>query len=393
MTKKLPERPLICVFGDRVDWKMRFPEDGLCDLAFYSALYADKANTFQGGEFAAGLRRVLAVVKTYTSTESGIAVATTGIDKASKDISSKKGEETFEQLWSTGVHHYGVLDFVPSKKTEGKDVQALFVLLKKLKKMQANHTRKRSNFKPYLAVGMAYFKDVNAKIYRSLEKALKDLKVGLVVLRTHLDGGADEVDANKGCTITGTTVWEKPLVDNQPNIKDTLDYVRQRNSSFDKTTRLAISVSLAGRWYKSLTGGKNRSAYVVGAKCQPLDNGTGTQLDSRITVCTDETYGAHAAMDKSHEVITTYEESAGLAFVFDNEVTLFAKACKAQNATKGVRPIGLAVFDSEFDDWANACKTWNKFGNFTLTRTARKAVDVFKARNTTQRLECGELPG
>lgn len=391
-TKQLPERPLICVFGDHVDWKMRFPEDGLCDLAFYSALYASKANTFQSGKFDAGLRRVLAAMKTYKSTEPGIAVAATGIAKASKDISSTKGKATLQQLWSTGVHHYGVLDFVPSNKTKESEVKAMFVLLKELKKIQASRTPKSSNFKPYLAVGTAYFKDVNEKIYRSIEKALKDLKTELVVLRTHLDTGSDEVGTKKGCTITGSTVWERPVIKNHPSIKDTLDYVRKRKTSFDRSTRLAISVSLAGRWYKSLTGGKSRSAYVVGAKCQPLDPGIVTQLDSQITACTEETYEAHAAMDKLHEVMTTYDEIAGLAFIFENEMTLFSKVCKAQNAAKGMRPIGLAVFDTELDDWANACKNWNKFGSFTLTRAARKAVDASRAQNTTQRMECGKLP-
>ncbi|KAK8758306.1 hypothetical protein V5799_004061 [Amblyomma americanum] len=63
---------------------------------------------------------------------------------------------------------------------------------------------------------------------------------------------------------------------------NTLDYVRQRRSSFGHYTRLLMSVSLAGRWYSSLTGGSNRSAYAIGAKCKPLDFGAGMQeMDSR----------------------------------------------------------------------------------------------------------------
>ncbi|KAH7954434.1 hypothetical protein HPB49_018377 [Dermacentor silvarum] len=66
--------------------------------------------------------------------------------------------------------------------------------------------------------------------------------------------------------------------------------------------------------------------------------------------------------------------------------------CKARNALKGVRPIGLAVFDAEFDDWSNACTSWNKFGSYTLMRAARKAVDATGAQNAARVLGCATLP-
>ncbi|XP_049521458.1 uncharacterized protein LOC119448582 [Dermacentor silvarum] len=169
--------------------------------------------------------------------------------------------------------------------------------------------------------------------------------------------------------------------------------MRQRGSSFSESTRLLLSVSLAGRWYTSLAGGKNKSAYAVGAKCKPFEFATGmNELDSRVTACTEQHYAAHVTRDEQHEVMSTYEGSAGLAFVFDSELTLFAKMCKARNALKDVRPIGLAVFDAEFDDWSNTCTSWNKFGNYTLTRAARKTVDAIGAQNPTHVLDCATLP-
>ncbi|KAL1427596.1 hypothetical protein MTO96_017294 [Rhipicephalus appendiculatus] len=109
--------------------------------------------------------------------------------------------------------------------------------------------------------------------------------------------------------------------------------------------------------------------------------------------------------------MSTYDESTGLAFVFDSEQTLYAKAsgrhivhvsradvaallvCKARNVLKNVRPFGVAVFDAEFDDWSNTCTSWNKFGSYTLMRAARKAVNAAAGvRNATRTLECAQLP-
>ncbi|KAL3249774.1 hypothetical protein MRX96_055966 [Rhipicephalus microplus] len=67
--------PLVCVFGNRTDWKMHFPEDGLCDLIFYDSLYVQRGNTFLAGKnFTADLRRWLAAVQEYNVTEPGVSV-------------------------------------------------------------------------------------------------------------------------------------------------------------------------------------------------------------------------------------------------------------------------------------------------------------------------------
>ncbi|KAK8766046.1 hypothetical protein V5799_007173 [Amblyomma americanum] len=109
---------------------MRFPPDRLCDIVFYDSLYANKANTFQSARFAPDLRRVLKAFKSYRVTERGLAVAHTGADKATMDISSMKGKATFRKLWASGVYHYGVLDFIPTNRTGERDMVAMLRLLK-----------------------------------------------------------------------------------------------------------------------------------------------------------------------------------------------------------------------------------------------------------------------
>ncbi|XP_054930089.1 uncharacterized protein [Dermacentor andersoni] len=216
--------------------------------------------------------------------------------------------------------------------------------------------------------------------------------IQLVILRMHL-GSRDDQAIRGECLITGSTVWGKPVAEHHPSIESTLQYLRQRRSSFGEYARLLVSVSLAGRWYTSLKGGNHKDAYAVGAKCKPFEFGTGLEeLGSRVTACTEQHYAAHVTREEWREVMSTYEGSAGLAFVFDSELTLYAKVCKARNVLKDVRPIGLAVFDAEFDDWSNTCTSWNKFGNYTLMRTARKSVDAIGALNATHVLNCATLP-
>ncbi|XP_075735695.1 uncharacterized protein LOC142776249 [Rhipicephalus microplus] len=106
-----------------------------------------------------------------------------------------------------------------------------------------------------------------------------------------------------------------------------LGYVLQRGSSLRESTRVLLSMSLAGRWYASLAGGKNKSAYAVGAKCKPFEFASGVnELDSRVTACTEQHYVGHVTRDEQREVMSTYDENTGLAFVFDSEQTLYAKA-------------------------------------------------------------------
>lgn len=110
----MTKTPLVCVFGSRIDWKMHFPDDGLCDLVFYDSLYGHPDNRFQTDvdNFTADLRRWLAAVATYNVTERGLAVTSTSVDQARSDVSSAKGKATLKKLRASGVYHYGVLDLI-----------------------------------------------------------------------------------------------------------------------------------------------------------------------------------------------------------------------------------------------------------------------------------------
>ncbi|KAL1427597.1 hypothetical protein MTO96_017295 [Rhipicephalus appendiculatus] len=180
----------------------------------------------------------------------------------------RKGKATLKKLRASGVHHYGVLDFVATNKTKDSDIKTTFGLLKDLKKLLISYLSKNESFDHYLAVGITYFKEVNQQIYKSIEKAISEEAIPLVILRTHL-GSRDDA-GNKRCRITGSTVWGKPDAEQQPSMESALGYMLQRGSSFGESTRVLLSLSLAGRWYASLAGGKNKSAYAVGAKVQAL---------------------------------------------------------------------------------------------------------------------------
>ncbi|KAL3249779.1 hypothetical protein MRX96_055970 [Rhipicephalus microplus] len=215
--KPITKTPLVCVFGNRIDWKMHFPDDGLCDLVFYDSLYGHPDNRFQADvyNFTADLRRWLG---------------------RRSNVQRHRGRPR------RGVHD--------------------------LKKLLISYLSKNESFDHHLAVGITYFKDVNQEIYRSIEKAISEEAIPLLILRTHL-GSRDDV-GSKHCRITGSTVWGKPDAERQPSMESALGYVLQRGSSLGESTRVLLSMSLAGRWYASLAGGKNKSAYAVGAKCKPF---------------------------------------------------------------------------------------------------------------------------
>ncbi|XP_075742020.1 uncharacterized protein LOC142794513 [Rhipicephalus microplus] len=216
--KPITKTPLVCVFGNRIDWKMHFPDDGLCDFVFYDSLYGHPDNRFQADvyNFTADLRRWLAAAATYDVSEGGLAVASTSVDQARRDVSSAKGKATVKKLRASGVQHYGVLDFVATNKTKDRDVKATFDLLKELKKLLIGYLSKNESFDHHLAVGITYFKDVNQEIYRSIEKAISEEAIPLLILRTHL-GSRDDV-GSKHCRITGSTVWGKPDAEQQPSM-------------------------------------------------------------------------------------------------------------------------------------------------------------------------------
>ncbi|KAK8759266.1 hypothetical protein V5799_003110 [Amblyomma americanum] len=56
----------------------------------------------------------------------------------------------------------------------------------------------------------------------------------------------------------------------------------------------------------------------------------------------------------------------------------FDLLCKVKGKVLDLN-FGIAVYDVDFDDYANECSSLNKFGSHSRLRTLRKIVDYYKS--------------
>ncbi|KAL3249782.1 hypothetical protein MRX96_055972 [Rhipicephalus microplus] len=315
------------------------PPDGLCDAVFFDSLYKYPGYVLSNVDNASlvQLSSFLKHAKKYKRTRFGMGVAA----HAEAEFASNTAERHYlPYLWANKVYDLGVLDFIPDEKMNADDVNVLFNLLKEYKRLQ-RLIPQEGGLKAYMVLGIALFKNYEG-IYEAFNNQMRDNVVDVLILRTHFSG-RDE--SRKDCVIQGSTYWKGSLTQYHPSLNYTLMYMANNKNKFGRA-KMLISMSLAGRWYKSLVGGKNKNAYMVGVRCQP--------------------YGSKEYL---------------------YELQKFTRMCLSYTVQLGV-PFGLALFDAEYDQWS---KEGNKADSFPLTRSARKAVDDIKynaADNSTEPLKC-----
>lgn len=386
--KRLPVMPLMCVFGgNERSQQAPLPADGLCDLAYFDSFYrAGLLNTFAQRTHSAAFERFVSAAAKYRLTEVGVAVATEGNAKAQEELTSPKTWPTLRKLWNSGVVHFGVLDFEVVDGTTPEHVDHIFDLLFLLKELQLRMTTRRFDQWPYLALGIAFLERSDNELFRSFNHHLGLTQVQLLVLRTHLSG---RDDTSPECTITGSSVWGEPLARYQPNIMETLEFLRVQNVSLEASVAM-ISMSLAARYYAPL------DSFDPGSKCIALDDaekrlGVGSFAEN----CKDGAYVDGVERLGKYEVMRIARtQPHRLVIIFDSEDTIFAKLCKARRELDGV-PYGLALFDVELDDATNACSGRNKYGDYTLVRAGRRTLQYVASEQFRQRgryRDCAHAP-
>ncbi|KAH7957977.1 hypothetical protein HPB51_028036 [Rhipicephalus microplus] len=265
-SRELGERPLVCAYGNGSHDPLVFPADGLCDAVFFDSLYkypgyvlsnVDNASLVQLGSF-------LKHAKKYKRTRFGMGVAAQYVKNAEAEFASNTAERHYlPYLWANKVYDLGVLDFIPDEKMNADEVNVLFNLLKEYKRLQ-RLIPQEGGLKAYMVLGIALFKNYEG-IYEAFNNRMRDNVVDVLILRTHFSG-RDE--SRKDCVIQGSTYWKGSLTQYHPSLNYTLMYMANNKNKFGRA-KMLISMSLAGRWYKSLVGGKNKNAYMVGVRCQP----------------------------------------------------------------------------------------------------------------------------
>ncbi|KAK8761947.1 hypothetical protein V5799_026780 [Amblyomma americanum] len=393
-----PPPRLLCVFGNWTGVDTWFPEDGLCDYAFFDALYRGRpqeADVARLGRPSAALRRFRHNTRRYRSTLVGIAFSFSGLRKATKDMQSSRGEPYMRDLWKDGVRHAGVLDFVPGAGTTEAAVERLFRFLQLCRRLQDKVIPKTVIPRPSVALGMTFSANTQRQVYASIEKHLRAgwspsrQKIDMVVLRTHLSG---RDDVNPSCTITGSSLWGRTLADYQPSLVDSLNYMEKKLKLLASESAFFVSMSVAARRYVPAGLGNDAKAFDLGSRCRPFDETDyAREIDSFASVCGDSEYVSHMRRDEAHETMHSFRLNPRSAVTFDTEDTIFAKMCKARQHVSSVL-YGLALFDAEFDDGSNECSATNKYGNFTLVRAARRALEYVDGASFTQRSQCTRAP-
>ncbi|XP_070381863.1 uncharacterized protein [Dermacentor albipictus] len=385
---------LICAYGNWTSVDTAFPEDGLCDYAFFDALYRGRPSESDVARLrrpSAALRRFLAGTRRYGRTQNGVAISYRGLRGATKDMESSHAPSDMRALWKNGVRHLGVLDFVPGADATEASVERLFKFLQLCRKLQDRVIPKTALPKPSLALGVTFLSSNQRQVYASIEKHLRSgwspsrQKIDLVVLRTHLSG---RDDGDPSCTVTGSSVWGRTLADYQPSMVDALNYLEKKLKPMSSESLFFVSMSAAARRYVPVGPADNAKGFEPGSRCKAYDESDyAREIDSFASVCSDAEYAAHIARDESHETMHSFRLSPRSAVTFDSEDTIFAKMCKARKMVASV-PYGLALFDAEFDDTSNECSATNKYGNFTLVRAARKAIDYVYGATFTNNSQC-----
>ncbi|KAH7936033.1 hypothetical protein HPB52_016778 [Rhipicephalus sanguineus] len=298
-------------------------------------------------------------------------------------MESSHATSDMRALWKNGVRHLGVLDFIPGADTTEAAVERLFKLLQLCRQLLDNVIPNTALPKASLALGMTFMSSNKRQVYANVEKHLRSgwspsrHKIDLVVLRTHLSG---RDDTDPSCTVTGSSVWGRTLADYQPSMIDTLDYVEKKLKPLSSQSLFFVSMSAAVRRYVPIGQDNKAKSFGLGTRCKAYDESDyAREVDNFALVCGDKEYAAHIVRDEAHETMHSFRLSPRSAVTFDSEDTIFAKMCKARKMVASV-PYGLALFDAEFDDTSNECSSRNKFGNFTLVRAARRAVDYVYGR-------------
>ncbi|KAH7973523.1 hypothetical protein HPB49_002094 [Dermacentor silvarum] len=104
-----PPPPLICVFEERMNTTMEFPEDGMCDYVFYSASEPDNGMGLMG-PFHDKFKHFLANAMTQEATEYGLGLDFNRIADHKQVLQRPDAFVILENIMKRGISHFGYLN-------------------------------------------------------------------------------------------------------------------------------------------------------------------------------------------------------------------------------------------------------------------------------------------
>lgn len=176
---------LLCTVSHRAFNKEVYPDDGLCDLLYYTTAYYDPAKKEFWGAFDAlsfGVFREKVKASSATSkTSYGISFDYRYGKMIADQLKTSDGQNSFQGLWNDRIYHYGILH-VLANSSEFKSTDRL-QLLKELKKRQ---DALGNDKKGHLALGFQFIeREEYKKIAETANYLLKNYPITIMVTATH----------------------------------------------------------------------------------------------------------------------------------------------------------------------------------------------------------------
>ncbi|XP_065301972.2 uncharacterized protein [Dermacentor albipictus] len=364
-----PPPPLICVFEDRMNTTMEFPEDGLCDYVFYSPF---EPNNGMGltGPFNDKLKHFLVNAMTQEATQYGLGLDFNRIADHKQVLERPDALSILENITKRGISHFGYLNTIQY----GFGKQHLKAMLTNLKELSEVLSPKRTALRPIytvLALGLPTFGWVRmtAKYFERYFKP--DIVVSLAHLVVEDKHLAD-------CTIMPPTFLYLPYAKSYAYSLMTAHQAVKEMKHLSPNVTMAVSVGLYGRWYKPSNGKtldtSPHKKYSVQKECADI---TEFQLGNVADVCKSPNY-QKTYYDEAHHAMVAYNEDLERMFVYDDEKALNAKLCRAKQFYYNFK-YGVAAYNLEYADGSDVCGTGEFPRIRALRRITKSLAQAFKS--------------
>ncbi|KAK8757189.1 hypothetical protein V5799_000109 [Amblyomma americanum] len=314
-----------------------------------------------------------------STTQFGVGFNNGYVTKLSRDIATDFTRDLLKPMVARGVFHFGVID-VPVYTFKAAGTDAVFNALRQLS-VYVQDIRDQG-----LASNIVLGSVSSTSLWNDyFENKFKDsFKPDLFISHGYQ---LYEDWERTPCFVTPPTLLTKPP---QPdvNIHDLHDALATL-AAFGAEVgapSLSLSVTMKGRWSELLSN----STPEVFSGCE--EKRPPALLGRYADLCRTAAYSSNFEYDPASYAMRTYNSQTGHIFVYDNEQSLCEKLCLAKANYTQVQ-FGLAVFDLDYEDGANACPALNRFGSFSRLKVMNRLLEFFTHQYNvrTKEAECSEI--
>ncbi|KAG0432966.1 hypothetical protein HPB47_020353 [Ixodes persulcatus] len=170
---------LLCTFGAAGVVSAMMPDDGICDVIFYTHGF-DRNDTFlgTGDEMAYGV--FLEAARNFTQTTFGVSIRV----RSARDRKTSDIVNGCQEAWNANVRHFGMLDVWELEDYDGAKDNEMITLLD----FKGFHDTKRALYKGPLYIAFAASSTIDqAGTTKLMKRVLRDYNfLNLVVLKSHV---------------------------------------------------------------------------------------------------------------------------------------------------------------------------------------------------------------